>query len=289
MVRGVWVVPVGRLVEWLAGRPRLVEDDALHRLSTLVMTEFPSTTTDPQLLAAIGADLQRRAGVSRSRRSGRRLGAPASAAASPPGRRGPAPKRPPGKRWKGAIRPLLVLAGAALFWWAMTHGVVDAVTQMAGRALSERILESVGGGGPDGLSCEDFDPGAAKVLRGVELTGVPLSTGCEWQVVSNAGEKLPALRLREVKGAMEQLERSREAGVPDIHTSPSLTGETTVFSVASGVRLSSSTRAPEATRSMTVQVSHEALGLTARQGRRLAADIARAASRRHDPVPAQTT
>ncbi len=28
MVRGVWIVPVGRLVEWLAGRPRLVEDDA---------------------------------------------------------------------------------------------------------------------------------------------------------------------------------------------------------------------------------------------------------------------
>ncbi len=181
------------------------------------MTEFPSTTTDPQLLAAIGADLQRRAGVSRSRRSGRRLGAPASAAASPPGRRGPAPKRPPGKRWKGAFRPLLVLAGAALFWWAMTHGVVDAVTQMAGRALSERILESVGGGGPDGLSCEDFDPGRPRCPRSGADRGAA-STGCEWQVVSTPAEAAGTASARGQRGhgAARAVERGGSARHPHL-------------------------------------------------------------------------
>ena len=54
MLRGVWVVPVARLVEWLNTRPVMLDREAAARAVTRAMTDFPSTTTDPELLAAIG-------------------------------------------------------------------------------------------------------------------------------------------------------------------------------------------------------------------------------------------
>ena len=54
MLRGVWVVPVSRLVEWLSSRPAVLDRESAGRAVTRAMTDFPSTTTDPELLAAIG-------------------------------------------------------------------------------------------------------------------------------------------------------------------------------------------------------------------------------------------
>ena len=55
MVRGVWVVPISRLVEWLNAQPYVLDRETARRVVTRAMTDFPSTTTDPALLAAIGA------------------------------------------------------------------------------------------------------------------------------------------------------------------------------------------------------------------------------------------
>lgn len=54
MVQGVWVVPVSKLVEWLNARPYELDRETAGRVVTRAMTDFPSTTTDPALLAAIG-------------------------------------------------------------------------------------------------------------------------------------------------------------------------------------------------------------------------------------------
>jgi hypothetical protein len=54
-IKGVWVVPVSMLVSWLESRPAILDRESAARTATLVMTSFPSTTTDPSLLAAMGA------------------------------------------------------------------------------------------------------------------------------------------------------------------------------------------------------------------------------------------
>ena len=54
LTQGVWVVPVSRLVQWLNARPYVLERATAERVVTRAMTDFPSTTTDPQLLTAIG-------------------------------------------------------------------------------------------------------------------------------------------------------------------------------------------------------------------------------------------
>ncbi len=103
VVQGVWVVPLPHLAGWVRSLQRRPEWD-LDVLKVRTRTEFPSTTTDPELLAAIGVDLSR-AMVRRpeaaapSRRSVRpessrpprrraaRAGAGASQGAPPPGAR----------------------------------------------------------------------------------------------------------------------------------------------------------------------------------------------------------
>jgi hypothetical protein len=291
MVRGVWVVPVQRLAEWVAARPILVAGDALDRLSTLVMTEFPSTTTDPSLLAAIGADLARR---TEPRRAARRQRADRKPVLHPPSRqRGSATgTRPPARRRSTVARVILLVAGAAAAWWGLTHGVVGALWDTVGRPASETFVNGVAGVPSDPLSCADFDPGAARALRGVELTAVASPSGCEWYVVDKNGKKASALRLQEFTGATEKLsptlERSRESRKPEVHDSYALVGETTVLSVAAGVPISRTQNVPLATRSMTVQVSHELLGLSRKQGRQLATTVARTASNHHDLVPTTT-
>jgi len=54
LVRGAWVVPVSRLVEWLEAMPETLPVEVRDHVATRVMTQFPSTSTDPELLAAIG-------------------------------------------------------------------------------------------------------------------------------------------------------------------------------------------------------------------------------------------
>ncbi|MDF2092568.1 NERD domain-containing protein [Knoellia sp. 3-2P3] len=54
MVQGVWVVPVSKLVDWLNAQPYELDRETAGRVVTRAMTDFPSTTTDPALLAAIG-------------------------------------------------------------------------------------------------------------------------------------------------------------------------------------------------------------------------------------------
>jgi hypothetical protein len=95
MLRGVWVVPVSKIVAWLGSRPPVFDRETAARAVTRAMTSFPSTTTDPDLLAAIGAAAaatkpRRRRDAGRSRPS-----APKRASAGRPAQRAPIRTRPP--------------------------------------------------------------------------------------------------------------------------------------------------------------------------------------------------
>ncbi len=62
-IRGVWVVPAGRLVDWLDRRPPVLTSADIGRVATRAMSHFPPLETDPELLAAIGAADARAAGL----------------------------------------------------------------------------------------------------------------------------------------------------------------------------------------------------------------------------------
>lgn len=55
LIRGVWVIPASNIRAWLDSRPVVLQRDQVERSAVTLMTSFPSTTTDPQLLSAMGA------------------------------------------------------------------------------------------------------------------------------------------------------------------------------------------------------------------------------------------
>ena len=296
VVQGVWVVPLPHLATWVQRIGRSPEWD-LETLKMLVRTEFPSTTTDPQLLAAIGRDLSqamvRRPGPQRSRHR-----APGGVRHAPrSGARPPATRRTRGRR-VGSVRVLVKLALLAVLIWALADGALTALTTAAGEAVAGAAQHAAGGGvaggaaprsTPDHLSCDDFDPTTSHVLKASTLTATSTSVGCSWSVAGAETGTAPAIRLLERVGADEKLnpmlERSRESGIPEVHEGYSFGGKTTVYWVAAGVPVSGSKSAPEATRSMTVQVGHKQLGLSEKQARALASAIAKSASGKHAPIP----
>ncbi|KGN41821.1 hypothetical protein N801_04645 [Knoellia aerolata DSM 18566] len=97
LIRGVWVIPVSALSDWLRTQPSVLERETVERRAVTLMTSFPSTTTDPYLLAAMGT---------------------AAAATKPHRERGPqSPLRPPPPRlpkrrgaFGRALRALIAVA-----------------------------------------------------------------------------------------------------------------------------------------------------------------------------------
>ncbi|MDF2143830.1 nuclease-related domain-containing protein [Knoellia sp. p5-6-4] len=76
MLQGVWVVPVSKLVDWLNAQPYVLDRETAGRVVTRAMTDFPSTTTDPALLAAMGQAAARQKPVKHATRRQRRPSTP---------------------------------------------------------------------------------------------------------------------------------------------------------------------------------------------------------------------
>lgn len=57
-IRGVWVTTASGVTGWLRSQPVTLERGGVERAAVTLMTSFPSTTTDPHLLAAMGAAAQ---------------------------------------------------------------------------------------------------------------------------------------------------------------------------------------------------------------------------------------
>ena len=85
-VRGIWVVPLPSLAGWITARAPTTSTLELEWAKTLVTTEFPSTTTDELLLAAIGRDLRQRTRTTPHRR---RVAVPTRPAGRPSAPTGP--------------------------------------------------------------------------------------------------------------------------------------------------------------------------------------------------------
>lgn len=116
MVQGVWVVPVSKLVAWLSSRPVELDRETVQRAVTRAMTDFPSTTTDPQLLAAIGRAAARTKAPKQPRRRQRQA----------PVTRGPR-KRSFLKRLVGAVGGLLVMVVSLWFLMAVMPVVLTSL------------------------------------------------------------------------------------------------------------------------------------------------------------------
>jgi hypothetical protein len=133
MVQGVWVVPLSHLVEWLNARPHVLDREAVQLAVTRAMTDFPSTTTDPQLLSAIG---QAAARQKRARQATRRPSAPRkpTRSSAPRGRARPSFA----ERLARALLGLAMMLGGVLLFFTVALPLLTST------------LESLGGGvGPD--------------------------------------------------------------------------------------------------------------------------------------------
>jgi hypothetical protein len=74
LIRGVWVVPVSKLLAWLEAQAVVLDRETVGKTVTRAMTSFPSTTTDRDLLAAMGSAAAAAQGSRRGRSSsGRRV------------------------------------------------------------------------------------------------------------------------------------------------------------------------------------------------------------------------
>lgn len=136
IVCGVWVVPLGTLVEWLVGRRALIGEEDARRLLPRVLSEFPSTMTDPELLAAIGGELARTVTV-RSALSPRPPLAPERGDTRR--RTGPSRQRAPGRRPLWRVVRFALLAGL-LLWGAQN---IASISGSAGDILGSILTSGV--------------------------------------------------------------------------------------------------------------------------------------------------
>lgn len=114
LIRGVWVMSASAVTAWLRARPYTLEREGVERAAVTLMTSFPSTTTDVQLLAAMGAAAQ---ASKRGTQRGHRRNATAPVAQ-------PFPAASPTPRRRGLLgRVLQVLFAVAFMVGALMFAV----------------------------------------------------------------------------------------------------------------------------------------------------------------------
>ena len=279
LVRNVWVVPVKQLVHWLSTRP-VIDADQAQRLGVVVRTEFPSTTTDWRLLAAMGHDLDRRGltpGMpARRTRAARRTPSRSVTVGPPP------PRTRPKSRRRGAwLRLVGFLVGVGALMWALQAGVVTDLGAAVGSALAGQVSQAAGGvvsAEPldTALSCADFDPSIGEAAPEAPPVGPGGFTHLlvPDQVSKRAQAVLIIKESHTYYPMTKPLAASKKAHGPVVSVSDSPAGKLTLLHVAKGVTLKDGKTAAPAGRDLEVLVAHEALGLTAKQGRQLAIRVA---------------
>lgn len=195
LVRGVWVVPASRLTEWLAGRPGLLDRAAVERASVTLMTSFPSTTTDPLLLSAMGTAVN--AAQPRRAKRARRASSTSSR---------PMPLIPKPRRRRSAIgRMLRVLVMAALAVVA-----VNVAAKELPDMLDAVVAEALGpGGGSTATEGVLATPSTDVANRGASPTTVSsprqlTSTAAAMPVVVSTCGNLSAAQVGKILGRTVQ-------------------------------------------------------------------------------------
>jgi hypothetical protein len=196
-LRGVWVVPVSHLVTWLQSRPPVHDHDRVQRMATRVMTDFPSTTTDPELLAAMGAAALSQPSTAKGRR--RHTGATGPVTVDRPKRAARRRRRPKAAGvWRGVLAFSIALASLWLLpaaanlaaAWAKHAAVVGHL------ATSVAQTSVIAPHGPSPTPGSQVRPSGSKPLAptdcarasgakiahiiGRRIYPVAVTTGCAW-------------------------------------------------------------------------------------------------------------
>jgi hypothetical protein len=181
LVRGVWVVPMSRLVGWLQARPHVLDPEGVSRRASQAMTDFPSTTTDPDLLAGMGlaAATQRRArGRQRNAAAGRhaeQLGG-AATRRSRPRRRSPGASR--------VLRLVSALVGVGLALTLVVTVLASVLAQGSATAAAgaqPSATAAVGAApGPPATDCTSLTRARLTTILGRTVEPVAASGGCAW-------------------------------------------------------------------------------------------------------------
>ncbi|WP_193315409.1 nuclease-related domain-containing protein [Nostocoides sp. F2B08] len=169
LVCGVWVLAHSSLVGWLRSLPARISDDGIRRLVPRVLSEFPSTMTDPELLAAIGRDLARTSAADGEQRA---LISPSGQCQSARRRKDGHPRRRGGHR---SLKRLLrfALVGGLLIWGSQYISVVS------GHVATLVTSVLVGGLSPGGHASDS----SASLARSVEGRP-PVLGGLDCQALS---------------------------------------------------------------------------------------------------------
>jgi hypothetical protein len=296
LIRNAWVVPIGRLAEWLESRPPAGIVD-VQRLGVLVRTEFPSTTTDWQLLAAMGKDLDRQGQITappwgvkarHPQPSSKRRRRSRSRPAAPRSRKSPAR----GSRGGIVARRLFALVLVGALWWSTSTGAIVTASTAFSSWFAARVLASVGASsaptGDAALGCDAFDPTSARDFRKFALVAHNTGNGCEWRATTKAGS-VGLLRIEDrslLNPMAPRFIESRKAGAAVVSSGTTADGRITVLNASEGTAIKRGKTTVPATRDLEVWVAHEALGLSAKQGQQLAVGVAQAVSR---PLPTATS
>lgn len=141
------------------------------------------------------------------------------------------------------------------------------------------------------LSCANVDTRSLKQLRKFDLAPSGGSHTCVF--AATVGKNKPTMiSIREAQTyypMVTQLASSRKAKAPIFSASNSLSGKVTLLHVAKGVTLTDGKSTAPSSRDLEVLVWHEALGLTAKQGKQLAIRVAMGVEGAPPTPTAQTT
>ncbi len=271
-VRGVWVVPVSRLVAWLLSWPFVHSREEVERMATRIMTDFPSTTTDPDLLKAIGA-------AAVSRQTARRPKArPSRGTFAPPPAKA-APRRRSGKRKRVLLR---LAVGGALLLSAPT--VLPAFADWAGplvaKSLTGALASPTTAAAPVAPDCAHATQAEVARILGRRVQPVAVSSGCAWGTrLDDPSTVLVRIQLSPATAAYDyHFKTSAQQGrvVYGTGVGPTYRPATALFA-AKGVRLGSAATGTVAAADLTVTLSTDLLALTDDQARPKALAIALAA------------
>ncbi|GAA4124009.1 hypothetical protein GCM10022415_29710 [Knoellia locipacati] len=188
-IRGVWVISASGIAAWLKSQPYRLEREGVERAAVTLMTSFPSTTTDRDLLAAMGAASQ----ASRTRsRHGRRPKARVARRPTPVARVAPRRRGVLG-RIVWTLVALAFMAGALVFVTKVIPtfilgGIADAVSASSPSLATTTAATS----SPSGSARPTSTPtpsvkGSAAKPRSTSAPVVPAST-CSGLTAAQVGD-----------------------------------------------------------------------------------------------------
>ena len=181
LLRGVWVVPMSRLVRWLEARPHVLDREGASRRASQAMTDFPSTTTDPELLAAMGL------AAARQRRARRRQRNAAAGRHAVPLAGATASRSAPRRRASRASRVLRLVSGVVGVGLALTLVVTvlpsvlaEGDARLAASAHPSATPAVTAAPGPPATDCTSLTQAQLTSILGRTVKPVATSSGCAW-------------------------------------------------------------------------------------------------------------